>query len=301
MKKTIKKFVVHEKIGPYLYGAILPIISISIQMYGYSIYGINVFQYFNLSNIYGNSFIGFALLTGFIAGICSKQIGNVFLKHKVDSDAIRNSINLSNNMTNVFYGSLITLGILFTYQIIMYQNFVTSSTIVNYETAFLYTAGMYTLVIVALSTFANFPILDFKFRFGFARICLKFSLLKETDILEKTEYMVKGIKSYNRFLGNSSDVEIKNTDKIISKLMFEKPEVRTLEIEKLEKSFDRGDLGPLEQIKRIISNSDPENFVIEKQRFSKFKRLIPTVGSLGVLMYFGIKLFIDYAWELMFP
>jgi hypothetical protein len=295
MKQIIQKILAHEERGPYLYGVVLPIISILILMYNYSIDGPKVFLIFNEFTIYTAQLTVLFIIVGAIAGICSKHVENIFLKHKVkDNDSIQNAMNLSKNMTFVFYGAIITFIGLFIYQIVTYGYFISIKNVVSIETGLLYIISMYTLIVLFISVIANIPILNYRFRFGYARMCIKFSLFNGTDELEKIEYLVKGIESYNKFLGTYSDLKLNNPDSVISKLMFEKQENRNNELRELELSFGRGDVGPLDDIRRILSDSNPETFVIKKPRFSKILPLIPAIASILTVGFFAIRFMIDY-------
>lgn len=299
MRKFLTKTFAHSKRGPYTYGLILPSIGMIFFIIDYLINGVTTIARITELTIWTGVAYFFLFFSAFIVGICSKRIEVVFLKHNVDNKSIRDSFNLVNNTTKVFYGSISMFVVFVITELLTYGKVITSVDIVNFETNFLFTIHMVILYIILLSTLSIFPRLDYMFKFGYARICLKFCMSDETDDMEKLEYLSKGINSYNFFLGKYTNMEMKNSDTITSRLMCESTEDRKNLIERLEKSFVRGDLGPLEQIKKIITIKNPEDFFIKKQRFSNIRQLIPIIGSLFAVLYFGGQFFINIIYELI--
>ena len=293
MRGFLTKTFAHPKRGPITSGIISPTIAIILFVIDTSLNNTNAFR--NLLELTAISGVGwiFIFFGPFVMGICSKRISLVFLDHSIQGKSIRDSFDLLHNMTKVFYLSLISFAFFAIIEIWFFGKIITSTDIVDFSTNLFYTIHMVNLFVILMSLLSIFPRLDYKFKFGYSRICLKFCLSDETDEMEKIEYFSYSMEAYNFFLGKYSNMELKNPDGLSSKLLCEPKENRLYIIERLEKSFDKGYLGPLEIIKKIIQIKNPSEFFIHRKRFSNAKPIITIIGSLAPVVYFGIQFIVN--------
>lgn len=294
MKQIIRKDIFYSKRIPYFYGIILPISSILFFTLDYGIYGFQ--SIIKTSEITVIGFLAYSTLAviGMLVMSCAKKIESVFLKYDVTNISIKNSLDLLNNALKIFYGSIISFFIIFFIEWIFLKKVITSTDIVDSTTYFLFSTHMVVLMVIFLALLSILNTrFNYRYKFGYSRICLKFCISDESDETEKLKFLSNGINSYNFFLGKYTNMEFKNTDFIVSKIMSETSLSRKSLIKELDNSFNQGDLGPMNAIKKLLS-SNTEGVFVKRQKFSGIKQLIPIIVSIITVLYFGIQIIINF-------
>lgn len=109
-----------------------------------------------------------------------------------------------------------------------------------------------------------------RFRLYFAKGCLSISK-NSNDEVEKMEFLIKGLNSYNSFLKRHIKLEINEIKKIYSKITTLPTKEKIETVNKIIQSFESGDT--LEPVRYLSSlkDSTTELFLVEEPLEQKIK------------------------------
>jgi hypothetical protein len=112
------------------------------------------------------------------------------------------------------------------------------------------------------------------FRFYFAKACFGV-VYKSIDNIKKAKYFIMGIRSYDKYLQKNVGVEIKDVDKIYSRVLTSNTAIDQNEvIQSITIAFDNNDkLRPANKLSKMLNTDEIEDFLIEKSLLTKIKDL----------------------------
>jgi hypothetical protein len=95
---------------------------------------------------------------------------------------------------------------------------------------------------------------------------------QEKEATKKWEYLVKGIKIYDKFLRNTLNLEINNTRKIYSKILAD-PNLNKIESMRLiSESFESNDkYEPIKSLSKILNIKNPDTFLVDESIGKRIK------------------------------
>ena len=154
----------------------------------------------------------------------------------------------------------------------LFEQFVSDETISLFtENIIFYSArGFLFLTVLAGLLKMAFALSRKRFRLYFAKGCLSISK-NSNDEVEKMEFLIKGLNSYNSFLKRHIKLEINEIKKIYSKITTLPTNEKIETVNKIIQSFEYGDT--LEPVRYLSSlkDSTTELFLVEEPLEQKIK------------------------------
>ncbi len=151
-----------------------------------------------------------------------------------------------------------------------------------YETILNFASGFISVGIASLLMY-GLTISKKEFRFYFARVCFK-SAVSKKDIFKQMHYFSLGLLEYNRYLKRHLKHQIKDIDKIFSKVSLLDNDAKTEAIRSFSDSFETetDKLNPLRYASSglmLIKSEDIESFLVPESLKSRLKVVGTFLGA----------------------
>jgi len=222
----------------------------------------------------------------------------VFFKLTGSPESIRNAMWSRKLLLKALFGSLIALALLFLADYLMYESILTITNVSTVEKVWdpqlkLAINGTVLWIFMA-SILSVFPTLDYRFNFGRAFAYLTLIKLPKLNLEDKSINLLLGFESYEKYLAETFELRIKNTDLIHSYFLCKLRDNKLIEL--FTQSFKRkNSLIPAYYLK---GRFDPKNreFFTKAKSYEKFERwariIIPLIavilGAIGLIVQFVI-------------
>jgi len=125
------------------------------------------------------------------------------------------------------------------------------------------------------------------FRFFFAKLLFQKGI-DEQDSLKKIDYVINGIKSYNKFLNRRVNIHIKDIDVIVDKIVLNIENIDATII-KINDKMNEGKSNLLTELLKSYSIAGKQ-FLEDVTIRDRFNAIFPTMIALFPLMIFAIQL-----------
>ncbi len=220
----------------------------------------------------------------------------VFFKRRGDAKIMKNAIDLRNNVKVLLYGSVIVAIVLFVFDFLHYGTFLTTLNVEQFPNHFdaklKFTINGATLAVLFGLLVINLTTLEAKFHFG-----LSFAYFKATqqDLEEgiKEYFTNEGLSVYNKFLGETIDLKMKNMDNLLTVFIIDKFGNSEFKIKKLLEQYEKNSLAPMRYLANVSGQTEME-FLTKRPDFESLERIVRTIAPIVTMIAIVVGVLLTY-------